>query len=82
MVYQCLVGRFDSIMVDFIIGHYIYRMFPPDIPPPPSGELVFCFCGIAGGSRKTEVHYEYTGGSASSFFIRVSSVRVKLQLKM
>ena len=68
-------------MVDFLIGHYTYRISPPDIPPPPSGELVFCFCGIAGGSRKTELLYGYTGGSNSSISC-VSSGRVKLQLKM
>ena len=68
VVYQWLVGTFDNLMVDFLIGHYTHRMFPPDTPPPPSGELVFCFCGLAGGNRKTEVHYGYTGGSDSSIF--------------
>ena len=41
VVYQWPVGTLDSIMLDFLIGHYIYRMFPPAIPPPPpSGELL------------------------------------------
>ena len=33
VVYQCLMGTFDSIMVDFLIGHYNYRTFPSVIPP-------------------------------------------------
>ena len=40
VVYQWPVGTFYSIMVDFLIGYYTYRMFPPAIPPPPSGELL------------------------------------------
>ena len=32
VVYQWPVGSFNSIMVNFLIGHYTYRMFSPAIP--------------------------------------------------
>ena len=53
VVYQWLVGIFDSIMVNFLKGH-TYRIFPPDLPPP-SGELwIFCFLWLAIRNRNTD----------------------------
>ena len=69
VVYQWPVGTFDSIMVNFLIGHYTYRMFPLAIPPPPSGELlIFCFLWLAIGNRNTDEGLESMSRGDSSIF--------------
>ena len=65
-------------MVNFLIGHNTYRMFPPDILSPPSGELVFCFCGMAAEVGRLRCIMGTQEEVTHQFFICVSSVRVKL----
>ena len=64
-------------MVDFLIGHFTYGMFPPAIPPPPSGELLnFWIPWLAIGKRITDEGLESMSRGDASILIRVISVRV------
>ena len=60
-------------MVDFLIGHYTYRIFPPAIPPPPLARVKFRVPLLDDGIRNTKRGWS-PGDSLN--LVRVLSVRV------
>ena len=53
-------------MVDFLIGHYTYRIFPPAIPPPPLARVNFGFpCWTTNLQANVSATIRLFGGDSS-----------------